>query len=263
LRRLTCPSCGEDISARFAPGRDSYCPACGIGLAVRLGPYNPIPIFAVIIPALSFYAFGLRGKQLYACVFLAFLPTMVAMGRITAALVSVELTATGNFRGILHPVEQRIAVENETPGAEEPAPPILTTIDPPRTLEGLALRAGFSALVLFALWLAVRPIVYRIYPELTVAMHGPQGFPITAHVLPGAIQFSNGSDAPWHCDTELWHGGPVASFDLDARGTRRLTLDEFSSPDGSTIYWPEEPVTTSMQMTCAEPSGLVHSGTVD
>ncbi len=112
MRRRTCPSCGEDISSRFVPGRHSYCPACGVGLAFRQGPFRALPLFAFVIVGLSLYAFGLRDLQLMAVSYLLGHPAWYVMALITARLFPPELETTGDVRGILHPVEPvRRAVE--------------------------------------------------------------------------------------------------------------------------------------------------------
>ncbi len=186
------------------------------------------------------------------------------MTYVTAALFPPELVATGDVRGILHPIQRpdKRPQEAAAPATTTQRVPLfLATTSAPRDLGGLALRVGFCVFLIFAVWLVVRPIVYRLFPSLAFAMHGPNGFPITAYVLPDAIAFSNGSSSAWHCDADLWYGGPTASFDLDALGSRTLSYTTFGYRNGDPFEW-QSPLTTSMQMKCTEPSGAVHEGFV-
>jgi hypothetical protein len=266
LRRRTCPSCGEDISTRFVAGRDLYCPACSVGLSFRLGPFRALPLFAFVIVGLSLYAFGLRDLQWMAVCYLLCHPATYVMALVTARLFPPELESTGDVRGILHPVEpvrkRPVPIDTAASGSQESAYAPFKLVDPPGSLEGWGLRVGLILFLASIGWFALGPLVYRAQPTLAFTMHGPQGFPITANVLSGAIVFTNGSGAAWTCDATLWFDGPRAQFDIGAGSTRNLAFGRFRNPDGTEVDVKGGPVTTRIRMTCREPSGLIHEGDV-
>jgi hypothetical protein len=166
---VVCPACGENISKRFVMGRDAYCPACHVGLTIRVGPFRALPLFAAVIVSLVGYGAGLRGDALFAVVCLVSLPVAFVMAMITVRLFPPELEATGDYRGILHPVED--VPQSEEPDAVEaheatPDEGLFHVLDVPRTLEGLALRVGFGVLFIWMIWMALEPLVYRVFPSL-------------------------------------------------------------------------------------------------
>jgi hypothetical protein len=263
LRRLSCPSCGSDISEQFNPRRDAYCPACGVGLAISFGPFRFLGLFAIVILGLVLFAAGLRGDQLLACVLLGSLPLRILMTRITAALFPVELVATGDVRGILHPLDpsRHDTVQAEPLNPQETSR-FLTVLNPPQGLEGWTIRVAFFGLLLFGAWQAVSPIVYDTFPSLTPTLHGPAGFPISAHVLGNAISFTNDSWVDWNCTARLWFNGPTATFPIAANTSATISLSTFRDPDPSRPDdWPG--AITSINMQCLEPSGTMHDGVVD
>jgi len=248
------------------PRRDSYCPACGGGLSIRQGPFRALPLFAIVIVGLSIYAVGLRGDQWMAVTFLLYLPATYVMSVITVRLFPPELEATGDVRGILHPVEparQDVeTIDTSASWSDESSYAPFKVIDPPRSLEGWALRVGVTLFLVSLGWYAIRPLVYQAQPTLAFTMHGPPGFPITANVLSDVITFTNGSGMPWTCDAALWYDGPRAQFDIGAGSMRSLEFGQFRNPDGTALEVEGGPVTTRIRMTCREPSGLIHEGDV-
>jgi hypothetical protein len=80
-----------------------------------------------------------------------------------------------------------------------------------RTLEGVVLRGAAIILGLSMVWMAARPLIRRLAPELGATKHGPPAFPVRVHLGDDTIRFTNGSTVAWSCKAELGFGDEYTS----------------------------------------------------
>ena len=128
---------------------------------------------------------------------------------------------TGDFRGILYgsvgaedasrsvalPVSADTTSERATlvAGGSDQAG-MFTVGKEPRTVEGVALRGAAIVLALSMVWMAARPLIYRIAPEFGATKNGPATFPVKVHIGDDEVAFTNGSAQGWTCKAELGFG---------------------------------------------------------
>lgn len=229
-------------------------------------------MLAALIVTLVAYASGVRGDSLFAVVFLALWPMHFLLVFITMRLFPPDVECTGDFRGILYGViPEDDAVTRPVPAPDGSGSPnqlaaasqngsMFSHGKEPRTLEGVVLRGAAIILVLSCAWMAVRPLIYRIAPELGATKSGPPGFPVTVHIGADSISFTNGSTAAWSCEAELGVGDEHSSaFPVDPQETRALSYVDFrgadSQVDAATL---RDAARRKITIGCVEPSGTSH-----
>jgi predicted RNA-binding Zn-ribbon protein involved in translation (DUF1610 family) len=270
---VKCPSCGAEISWKDA-GAQFLCPECGYGVRLRNGYFRLLYLLSALLASLVAYAGGIRGNMLFWSVFIFLFPTYILLVFITMRLFPPDVESTGDYRGILYGAVRGDDVQAapESPrnsrgqkgnlsasatGSEPHAP--LFEADPEHwTLEGLVLRGAAVALVLFAVWMVARPLIYRVLPEFGATQGGPAAFPVTVHIGRDTIGFANGSTEHWSCKV----GVGVAqlytfTFVVEAQETREMPYGSFQ-PAGS--EWDElrRLAREKVVIECAEPSGRTH-----
>ena len=93
---------------------------------------------------------------------------------------------------------------------------IFTVRDERRSFEGVVLRGAFILLTLTMAWVAGKPLIHRLIPELGATKKGPAAFPMKIHIGKQAIGFTNESTEAWSCEAELGFSRTHAfAFTLD------------------------------------------------
>ena len=129
-----------------------------------------------------------------------------------------------------------------------------------RTLEGVVLRGAVIILGLSMVWMAARPLIYRIAPELGATKNGPPAFPVKVHIGKDTIAFTNGSTEAWSCKAELGFGEEYTSaFSIDPQQTRELSYLDFRGSDTRLeVAELRSAARGKITIDCAEPSGTTH-----
>jgi predicted RNA-binding Zn-ribbon protein involved in translation (DUF1610 family) len=272
---IKCPECGVAISWHQATGHVQFlCPGCGHGLRLRDNYFRVLYLFAAVVVTIIAYAAGMRGDSLFAVVVLGLWPTHLLLVFITIRLFPPDVESTGDFRGILY--------GSITPEDASTAPefPIRTTAIQPsteaadgsdkrgmfrlgkehRTLEGVVLRGAAIILGLSMVWMAAKPLIHRLAPELGATMNGPPAFPVRVHLGDDTIAFTNGSTEAWSCKAELGFGEEYTSaFSVDPQQTRELLYLDFRGSDTHVqVAALREAARGKITIGCAEPSGRTH-----
>jgi hypothetical protein len=104
------------------------------------------------------------------------------------------------------------------------------------TLEGVVILGVAIILTLWMVWLAARPLIYRLAPEFGATRQGPAAFPVKVHIGEATINFTNGSGELWSCVAELGHGDRYrAGFAMQPQQMRELSYVEFRGSDKSVL----------------------------
>src|SRR5262249_20449745 len=131
------------------------------------------------------------------------------------------------------PVSADAASEQSTliaGGSDQPG--MFTVGKEERTLEGLVLRGAAIVLALSMAWMAARPLISRIAPELGATKNGPAAFPVKVHIGDEEVAFTNGSTEAWSCKAELGFGeAHASSFAIGAQQTHLVSYLEFRGSD--------------------------------
>jgi hypothetical protein len=192
------------------------------------------------------------------------IPIQTIVLLITLRLFSVEFQATGDVRDILYPMHSYDAAA--TPPAEVlRRPPVrirlwqlFDGINQPRSFEGYALQAGILLMAMFLTWMFVLPLLRSLFPGFDASRSGPRGFPVTVHIGPSILSFTNGSGALWTCRAELGPERLSGVFQVDAGKTIKVSFGRFD-PNGNVD---ESRIRRAAQerisLTCDEPSGISH-----
>ncbi len=250
------------------------CPTCGQALHLRNNYFRVLILFAIIVAGLLSYAVGVRGDALLPVVFIAMWPMEFVLLFITLRLFPPDVEATGDFRSILYgPSRLR---ETAAPAADDVdtaaeqqasidsavAPPhrIFTVGDERRSFEGVVLRGALILLTLAMAWIAGKPLVHRLVPELGATKKGPAAFPMKIHIGDQAIAFTNESTETWSCEAELGFSRAHAfAFTLEPQQTRELSYVNFR---GAETEMETDDLRAAahgkVSISCAEPSGRMH-----
>jgi hypothetical protein len=129
-----------------------------------------------------------------------------------------------------------------------------------RTLEGVVLRGAAIILGLSMVWMAARPLVRRLAPELGATKHGPAAFPVKVHLGDDTISFTNGSTESWSCSAILGLGTEYASaFSIDPQQTRELSYLDFRGSDNDVqVAALRDAADEKITIECTERSGRTH-----
>ena len=167
------------------------CPECGHSLHLRNNYFRVLYLFAFVVVTSVAYAMGFRGDSLFAIVILGLWPTHFLLVFITMRLFPPDVESTGDFRGILY---GSVVAEDASPSVRLPVgadaaseqstliagssdrPGMFTVGKEDRTLEGVVLRGAAIVLALSMVWMAARPLISRIAPELGATKNGPAAF---------------------------------------------------------------------------------------
>jgi hypothetical protein len=202
-------------------------------------------------------------------------PTHFLLVFITMRLFPPDVESTGDFRGILY---GSVVAEDVSPPVRLPAVPdaaseqstliagsseqpgIFTVGKEDRTLEGVVLRGAAIVLALSMVWMAARPLIYRIAPELGATKNGPAAFPIKVHIGDDEVTFTNGSTEAWSCKAELGFSEEHASsFSIRPKQARGVSYPEFRGSDAHvSMVELREAARQKITIECAEPSGRTH-----
>jgi predicted RNA-binding Zn-ribbon protein involved in translation (DUF1610 family) len=272
---VKCPSCGAEISWKDAGGAQFLCPECGHGVHLRNGYFRVLYLLSALLTSLIAYAAGIRGDTLFWTVCIFLVPTYILLVFITMRLFPPDVEWTGDYRGILYGAARAENIQASPEGprvkreqkkkmssgsatqSDPPAP--LFEVDPGHwTLEGVALRAGAVVLVLFAVWAAARPLIYRVLPEFGATQVGPAAFPVTVHIGQDTIGFANGSTEHWSCKVGVGVAQVYTlTFAVDAQQSREVPYGSFQPVGGD---WDElrRLAREKVVIECAEPSGRTH-----
>jgi predicted RNA-binding Zn-ribbon protein involved in translation (DUF1610 family) len=245
---IKCPECGAAISWRHATGHVRFlCPECGNGLHLRNNYFRVLYLLAAVVMIMVAYGAGARGDSLFATVVLGLWPTHFLLVFITMRLFPPDVESTGDFRGILY---GSISPEDTSTGPELTIRPIAASHPSTQvadgsdergmfrlgkerpSLEGVVLRGAAIILGLSMVWMAARPLVRRLAPELGATKKGPAAFPVRVHLGDDTIAFMNGSTESWSCSAKLGFGDEYASaFSIDPQQTRELSYLDFRGSD--------------------------------
>lgn len=233
--------------------------------------FSRAPLLSVVIASVVPYAVGIRGDALFGTAVLAWWPTYFVVVFITIRVFPPDVEETGDYRGILFGVEDANDVPSSTLASAdldtEPPSPSGPSSSPramfpqqrePRTLEGVVLRGGLFLLIIFVGWMALRPLIYRIMPEVGATQSGPPGFPVTVHIGEDTMGVTNGSQEHWTCTMKLGAFEHYTStFDVEPQETRQLLYMNFErrgQVDVNALHSAREKVS----MICTGPSGTTH-----
>ncbi len=277
---VKCPSCSAEIPWRYAAVQ-FLCPACGQGVRLRGAYFRVLYVLSIVLISLVAYAAGIRGDALFGTVLLGILPTNFLVVFVTMRLFPPDVEATGDYRGILYgahpgtdgqPIPEPPGsneIENETP-TSSPADLKLhgaTFKEVPDhwTFEGVVLRIATILLVVFAAWMAVRPLIYRILPEFGATKSGPTGFPMTVHIGQDALRFANGSTEPWTCRAHLgFRQKDTITFAVEPQKTHDVSYVELQAlADDVDVPFLRSAAREKIAIECAELSGVTHRWTFD
>ncbi len=273
---IKCPECGAAISWRHATGHVQFlCPECGHGLQLRNNYFRVLYLFAAVVVTMVAYAAGARGDALFAVAILGLWPTHVLLVFITMRLFPPDVESTGDFRGILYGSTgpENASTASESPdsadGVSEPSTRVAESSSQHgmfklgkehRTLEGVVLRGAVIVLGLSIVWMAARPLIHRLAPELGATKNGPPTFPVRVQLGDETIAFTNGSTEAWRCKAELGFGEEYASaFSIDPQQTRELSYLDFRGPDSHVqVAALRDAARGKITIDCTEPSGRTH-----
>jgi hypothetical protein len=244
-------------------------------LHLRNNYFRVLYLLAFVIVTSVAYAMGFRGDSLFAIVILGLWPTHFVLVFITMRLFPPDVESTGDFRGILYgsvvaedaPSSVRLPVRADAVSDESTlveggsdSPGMFTVGKEHRTLEGIALRGAAIVLALSMVWMAARPLIYRIAPELGATKNGPAAFPVKVHIGDDEIAFTNGSAEAWSCKADLGFGEEYAStFSIGSQQTRELSYLEFRRSDTHvSLAELRDAARGKITIDCADPSGRTH-----
>ncbi len=272
-RASTCPGCGALVSWQHRAAAGFYCPTCSIGLRLRPAYFALLYCIALFIVAVVVHALGFRGSGHLGLVMLALWPTYWLVLFVNLRIFPVDLEPTGDVRGLLYgepslanlsaaaddSVNQGLA-HSPTDQPTSGRAPALHQIEGPSSLEGLGLKAGALAILVYVVWASVSAILFRVVPDLTETRNGPRGFPIRADLRKDVITFTNLSLEDWSCGVSLGSGFR-ATFLVGANQTHEVRYAEFVPAFSAT----ESHVVRSIAREriwaeCAASSGLTHAG---
>ena len=203
---MKCPTCGSLVHSRHLRASGFFCPACRNGLRISAAYVRVLYLLSGCISCLLAYALGIRREPLFVVTFLAWWPIYWGVVSITVPLFPPDLEATGDYHGILYdpPVYQ------EQPSAPEPSLPsgsesgvMFRGVGARRPVGELVFATLALMLLVFAAWIALRPVLYRIAPEIGATFKGPATFPIGLHIGRSTLGITNGSGSSWSCGIEL------------------------------------------------------------
>jgi len=275
---LKCPSCSQAISWRHATlGGQFLCPACGRGLRVPGSYFRVLTVVSFVLVTLVAYAAGMRGDALFEAAMLGVFPVVVLLTFITIRLFPPDVETTGEFRGILygstveseaiatsHPTSADTSPRVATPSPLADARPLFNVGKEPRTLEGAVLKLAVVVLVLGNVWIWVRPVVHRAFPEIGATETGPPVFPVQVHIGRDTVGFTNPSSAAWTCKASLgFYETYTATFSVGPDQTRAVPDLEFGGTDvaediEAQLDARREAAREKISIECAEPSGQTH-----
>jgi hypothetical protein len=131
----------------------------------------------------------------------------------------------------------------------------------PRTMEGPVLRGVAALLMLWAVWMVTRPIIYRAFPDFDATRQGAPGFPIAIHIGTGALSSTNESDENWICTADIGYTADhVFTFALERQRTSRIPYANFrKAGDTVDVGMLVSEAREKIAMDCAEPAGITHS----
>jgi hypothetical protein len=232
-------------------------------------------ILSIVVVGLIAYAAGIRDEALFATAILGLWPTYYVLVFLNMRLFPPDVEPTGEFRGILYGVNQ---LDDAFTARDPPADASATGDSPPRVpvgedprqmftigrdhrrLDEFVIRGAVIAMVVWLVWTAARPLIYRIAPEIGATKSGPSVFPVTVHIGEEAVAFTNGSTEPWSCLAELGFDQEyMSTLSIEPHHTRELLYLEFRSSGV-----PVDPAVSrraargKITLRCAEPSGITH-----
>jgi hypothetical protein len=181
-----------------------------------------------------------------------------------------DVESTGDFRGVLYGT---VVAEDASPSVRLPVggdpaseqstlteggsdrSGMFTVGREDRTLEGVVLRGAAIVLALSMVWMAARPLISRIAPELGATKNGPAAFPVKVHIGDDEVAFTNGSTEAWSCKAELGFSEEHASsFSVGAQQTRGVSYLEFRGSDTQvSMVELREAAREKITIECAEP----------
>lgn len=167
---------------------------------LRNGYFRILYLLSALLTSLVACAVGIRGDTLFWTVFIFLVPTYILLVFITMRLFPPDVESTGDSRGILYGAaraddmraapegprdsrEQKRNLSSASATDSEPHTPLFEADPEHWMLEGVALRGAAVVLVLFAVWMAARPLIFRVLPELGAPQVGPAAFPVTVHMV--------------------------------------------------------------------------------
>jgi predicted RNA-binding Zn-ribbon protein involved in translation (DUF1610 family) len=258
-----CPSCGRPIPWRYVSATRFFCPACRIGLRMSASYIRVLYLLSGGISGLLAYAAGIRSEPLFVVTFLAWWPTYFVILFITIPLFPPDLEPTGDYRGILYDS----LVDEEAPSvvAARPSVPVESAggmfhgVGQRRSVGDVIFAALGVLLLVFGMWIALRPVLYRIAPELGATYSGPSSFPVRLHIGRAALGVSNPSGTQWTCDIELgvW---PIYSITaiVASQRSRELPYSAFVQTADDRGLSPDRAARERVDIRCSEPDGIVH-----
>jgi hypothetical protein len=267
---VKCPSCGAPIPWRHVSAAGFFCPACRDGLRISASYFRVLYLLSGAIGALVAYVVGLRDEPLFWVTFLAWWPTYWVVLFITIPLFPPDLETTGDYHGILY---DALVEKQESFVAEEPGPPVeepgaARVESAPQMFSGAGQRRpageivfGTLAVVLlvFAVWMALKPVLYRIAPELGATRVGPSSFPVRLHIGRDALGVSNPSDTQWTCRVELgvWPAYTITAI-VASQHSRELPYSSFIRIGTNQGLSPERAARQRIDIECRQPDGIEH-----
>jgi hypothetical protein len=260
---VNCPSCGTPVPWRHVSASGFFCPTCRDGLRISASYLRVLYLLSGCLSCLLAYAIGIRRESLFVVTFLAWWPIYWVVVFITIPLFPPEFEPTGDYHGILYgePVD-----ENESSTRAEPvAAPVESAGDMFREVGrrrpvGEVVFAVLAVLLLvFGVWMALRPVLYRIAPELGATHNGPPSFPVRLHIGRAALGVSNLSGTPWTCDIALgiWPAYTITAI-VASQNSRELPYSAFVRSRDDRGLGPERAARERIDIRCAEPDGIEH-----
>ncbi len=261
---VKCPSCGTPIPWRHVSASGFFCPACRNGLRISASYLRVLYLLSGGISALLGYAAGIRSESLFVATFLAWWPTYFVVMFITIRLFPPNFEPTGDYHGILYdaPVdEEGSSVRAEpVPAPVDSAGGMFRGVGRRRPVEEVVFATLGVLLLVFAIWMALRPVLYRIAPELGATRTGPSSFPVRVHIGHAALGVSNPSDTQWTCHIELglWPAYTITAI-VASQHDRELPYSAFVRSADERGVSPERAARERIDIRCAEPDGIEHS----
>jgi len=272
---VTCPSCGTQISWRYAASEFS-CPSCGCGLRLRHRYFRLLYFIGLGLAALAVRALGFEGGALFAGTVLAAWPMFVIVTMLNMRLFPPDVEISGAFQGILHP------------GAPEdplrPAEPVVFQIPAsaqqleagsrvahwlpsrPTTFEGWAMYIVVISVVVSNLYTLAEPAVYKVFPGFHATRRGPRTFPVTLHIGPRSISIINESTKAWKCSLTVGSSSLRRDGVIVNAGARSdVTYDELLG--GNVRHfdteWLRAEAREQLKLACTDTSGVSRSWQFD
>jgi hypothetical protein len=212
---------------------------------------------------------------------LGILPSYFLVVFVTMRLFPPDAETTGDYRGILYgahrgtdeppalesPSSDGIETDIPTPAPVDlklPSPRFMEVPDH-RSFEGVVLRIATILLIVFAAWMAARPLIYQILPEFGATKRGPAGFPMTVHIGQDALRFTNGSTEPWMCRAHLgFREKDLITFGVEPQKSHDVSYGELQALAGDVdVPFLRRAARERIALECAEPSGVTHFRTFD